>query len=105
MCRSRLERKRAPLSQLARERLGVMRDTNDGFIVARRDLDLRGPGELLGTRQTGLAQMRVADLIRDADLLPKIQIAAESLLRQWPQHVEPLIRRWVGHAEQYGRVG
>jgi ATP-dependent DNA helicase RecG len=96
---------RAPLSQLARERLGVMRDTNDGFIVARRDLDLRGPGELLGTRQTGLAQMRVADLIRDADLLPKIQIAAESLLRQWPQHVEPLIRRWVGHAEQYGRVG
>jgi len=96
---------RAPLSQLARERLGVMRDTNDGFIVARRDLDLRGPGELLGTRQTGLAQMRVADLIRDADLLPTIQIAAESLLREWPLHVEPLIRRWVGHAEQYGRVG
>ena len=96
---------RAPLSQLARERLGVMRDTNDGFIVARRDLDLRGPGELLGTRQTGLAQMRVADLIRDADLLPTIQIAAESLLRKWPLHVEPLIRRWVGHAEQYGRVG
>jgi ATP-dependent DNA helicase RecG len=96
---------RAPLSQLARERLAVMRDTNDGFIVARRDLDLRGPGELLGTRQTGLAQMRVADLIRDADLLPTIQIVAESLLREWPLHVEPLIRRWVGHAEQYGRVG
>ena len=96
---------RAPLSPLARERLGVMRDTNDGFIVARRDLDLRGPGELLGTRQTGLAQMRVADLIRDADLLPTVQIAAETLLREWPLHVEPLIRRWVGHAEQYGRVG
>ena len=96
---------RAPLSSLARERLAVMRDTNDGFVVARRDLDLRGPGELLGTRQTGLAQMRVADLIRDADLLPTIQIAAESLLREWPLHVEPLIRRWVGHAEQYGRVG
>jgi ATP-dependent DNA helicase RecG len=96
---------RAPLSPLARERLAVMRDTNDGFVVARRDLDLRGPGELLGTRQTGLAQMRVADLIRDADLLPTIQVAAESLLREWPQHVEPLIRRWVGHAEQYGRVG
>ena len=96
---------RAPLSALARERLAVMRDTNDGFVVARRDLDLRGPGELLGTRQTGLAQMRVADLIRDADLLPTIQIAAESLLREWPLHVEPLIRRWVGHAEQYGRVG
>jgi ATP-dependent DNA helicase RecG len=96
---------RSPLSSLARERLAVMRDTNDGFEVARRDLELRGPGELLGTRQTGLAQMRVADLLRDADLLPRVQIAAETLLRDWPLHVAPLIRRWVGHAEQYGRVG
>jgi ATP-dependent DNA helicase RecG len=96
---------RAPLSSLARERLAVMRDTNDGFEVARRDLELRGPGELLGTRQTGLAQMRVADLLRDADLLPRVQIAAEALLRDWPLHVAPLISRWVGHAEQYGRVG
>ena len=96
---------RAPLSSLARTRLAVMRDTNDGFEVARRDLDLRGPGELLGTRQTGLAQMRVADLLRDADLLPKVQIAAQTLLRLWPAHVAPLIGRWVGPAEQYGRVG
>jgi len=96
---------RPPLSSLARERLAVMRDTNDGFVVARRDLELRGPGELMGTRQTGLAQMRVADLLRDADMLPKVQIAAETLLRDWPAHVDPLIRRWVGHAEQYGRVG
>ena len=96
---------RAPLSRLARERLSVMRHTNDGFEVARRDLELRGPGELLGTRQTGLAQMRVADLLRDADLLPRVQIAAETLLRDWPAPVAPLIRRWVGHAEQYGRVG
>jgi ATP-dependent DNA helicase RecG len=96
---------RAPLSMLARERLAVMRDTNDGFVVARRDLELRGPGELMGTRQTGLAQMRVADLLRDADLLPTVQIAAETLLHDWPANVTPLIRRWVGHAEQYGRVG
>jgi ATP-dependent DNA helicase RecG len=96
---------RAPLSQLARERLAVMRSTNDGFEVARRDLELRGPGELLGTRQTGLAQMRVADLMRDADLLPRVQRAAEALLRDWPANVAPLIERWVGHAEQYGRVG
>jgi ATP-dependent DNA helicase RecG len=96
---------RAPLSPLARERLAVMRDTNDGFVVARRDLELRGPGELLGTRQTGLAQMRVADLLRDSDLLPRVQTAAETLLAGWPSHVSPLIRRWVGHAEQYGRVG
>jgi ATP-dependent DNA helicase RecG len=96
---------RSPLSVLARQRLSVMRATNDGFEVARRDLELRGPGELLGTRQTGLAQMRVADLLRDADLLPRVQIAAEAMLREWPAHVAPLIRRWVGHAEQYGRVG
>ncbi len=96
---------RAPLSMLARERLAVMRDTTDGFVVARRDLELRGPGELMGTRQTGLAQMRVADLLRDADLLPKVQIAAETLLENWPANVAPLVRRWVGHAEQYGRVG
>ena len=96
---------RAPLAPLARERLAVMRHTNDGFEVARRDLELRGPGELLGTRQTGLAQMRVANLLRDADLLPRVQIAAETLMRDWPLHVAPLIRRWVGHAEQYGRVG
>jgi ATP-dependent DNA helicase RecG len=96
---------RAPLSALARERLAVMRDTNDGFVVARRDLELRGPGELLGTRQTGLAQMRVADLTRDADLLPTVQSAAQRLLREWPDHVAPLVKRWVGHAEQYGRVG
>ncbi len=96
---------RAPLSRLARERLAVMRATNDGFEVARRDLELRGPGELLGTRQTGLAQMRVADLLRDADLLPRVHVAAESLLRDWPLHVAPLIRRWVGRALQYGQVG
>jgi ATP-dependent DNA helicase RecG len=96
---------RPPLSSRARQRLGVMRDTNDGFVVARRDLELRGPGELMGTRQTGLAQMRVADLLRDADMLPAVQIAADTLMRDWPAHVAPLIRRWVGHAEQYGRVG
>jgi ATP-dependent DNA helicase RecG len=96
---------RAPLSALARERLAVMRDTNDGFEVARRDLQLRGPGEMLGTRQTGLAQMRVAELTRDADLLPLVQIAAEKMLREWPGSVAALVRRWVGLAEQYGRVG
>ncbi len=97
---------RAPLSPLARERLAVLRETNDGFKVAQRDLDLRGPGELLGTRQTGLASLRVADLARDADLLPHVQLAAERLLAEWPQHVAPLVRRWVGHAaEAYGLIG
>ncbi len=96
---------RAPLSPLARKRLEVMRETNDGFEIARRDLELRGPGELLGTRQTGLAQMRVADLIRDADLLPRVQQAAEVLLTRYPDNIAALSARWIAGGEQYGRVG
>jgi ATP-dependent DNA helicase RecG len=96
---------RAPLSELARERLKVIRETNDGFEIARRDLELRGPGEVLGTRQTGLAQLRVADLIRDADLLPRVQQAAELMLAQYADNIPPLTTRWVGAGERYGRVG
>jgi ATP-dependent DNA helicase RecG len=96
---------RAPLSPLARQRLQVMRSTNDGFEIARRDLELRGPGELLGTRQTGLAQMRVADLMRDADLLPRVQAAAEVLLARYPDTIAALSARWIAGGEQYGRVG
>jgi ATP-dependent DNA helicase RecG len=96
---------RAPLSQLARERLHVIRETNDGFEIARRDLELRGPGELLGTRQTGLAQLRVADLMRDADLLPRVQDAAELMLSAFPDNIAPLAARWIGSGERYGRVG
>ncbi len=96
---------RAPLSALARERLKVIRQTSDGFEIARRDLALRGPGELLGTRQTGLAQLRVADLVRDAALLPKVQEAAERLLEADPEAIAALTARWVGAGERYGRVG
>ena len=96
---------RAPLSQLARERLGTVRDSNDGFEIARKDLELRGPGELLGTRQTGLAELRVADLIRDADLLPRVREVAEQLLRDNDGVVAPLRERWIGGAEEYGRIG
>ena len=96
---------RSPLSELARERLKVIRETNDGFEIARRDLELRGPGELLGTRQTGLAQLRVADLMRDADLLPRVQHAAELMLAEYPDNIAPLAARWVGVGERYGRVG
>jgi ATP-dependent DNA helicase RecG len=96
---------RAPLSQLARERLKVIRETNDGFEIARRDLELRGPGELLGTRQTGLAQLRVADLMRDADLLPRVQETAELLLDSHTDTIAALAARWIGSGERYGRVG
>ena len=96
---------RSPLSPLARQRLKVIRETNDGFEIARRDLELRGPGELLGTRQTGLAQLRVANLVRDADLLPRVQEAAELLIANYPDSIAALAARWIGSGEQYGRVG
>ena len=93
-----------PLSEIARQRLEVLRQTSDGFEVAHRDLELRGPGELLGTKQTGILQLRVADLIRDADLTPAVQRLGRELLARSPQVIEPLIRRWVGDAARYGNV-
>jgi ATP-dependent DNA helicase RecG len=95
---------RPPLSELARERLAVLRATNDGFAVAQKDLELRGPGEVLGTRQTGIMQLRVADLLRDADLLPAVIEISEQLLTAAPASVEPLIRRWIRGEAEYAKV-
>ncbi len=95
---------RPPLSQHATERLGVMRETGDGFVIAQKDLELRGPGEVLGKRQTGLMQMRVADLIRDAGLLPQIQELAQKLLRDHPDSSAAIMHRWLGKASEYGNV-
>jgi ATP-dependent DNA helicase RecG len=94
----------APLSPLAKARLAVLRGTSDGFEVARRDLELRGPGEFLGTRQTGLMQLKVADLVRDADLLPRVQAAANVMMRAHADNMAPLERRWIGAATRYGKV-
>jgi len=91
-----------PLGQLARNRLAVLRDTNDGFVVAQRDLELRGPGELLGTRQTGLPEYRIANLVRDAELMPKVQIAAESISHS--DTAAAIVRRWLGDAGRFGKV-
>ncbi len=93
-----------PLGALALERLRVMRATNDGFEVAQKDLELRGPGELLGTRQTGVMQLRVADLLRDADLLPAVIEISDRLLASHPERVVPLIRRWSRGAAEYAKV-
>jgi ATP-dependent DNA helicase RecG len=93
-----------PLSELARERLRVLRATNDGFAVAQKDLELRGPGEVLGTRQTGVMQLRVADLLRDADLLPQVIELSERLLATAPDSVEPLLRRWIRGETEYAKV-
>lgn len=92
------------LSRTARSRLAVLRETNDGFEIARRDLELRGPGEVLGTRQTGMMQFRVADLLRDRDLLEEVQRAAEQLMAEQPDAVAPLIRRWLADGARYGAV-
>lgn len=90
-----------PLGQLARERLHVMRETNDGFRIAEKDLELRGPGEVLGTRQTGQLSFRMADLARDAHLLPAVQQVGEHMLARHPERAARLIERWIGGAARY----
>ena len=80
----------------------MLRRSSDGFEIARRDLELRGPGEVLGTRQTGLVQMRAADLLRDQDLLPAVQTLAASM--EDANLVDALIRRWVPAGFRYGDV-
>ncbi|MDE2090731.1 MAG: ATP-dependent DNA helicase RecG [Gammaproteobacteria bacterium] len=94
----------APLSRAARTRLQVMRSTNDGFEIARRDLELRGPGEMLGTRQAGELNLRIADLSRDAALIPRVQQAAKLLLERHPAQVPFLVRRWLGENSRFGQV-
>jgi ATP-dependent DNA helicase RecG len=93
-----------PLSAAARERLAALRETRDGFEIARRDMVLRGPGEVLGTRQTGEMKFHIADLLRDETLLTTVEQAAAQLLSCCPGHVTPLIRRWLGDAVHYGEV-
>lgn len=94
----------SPISANGSARLKTMRETNDGFVIAEKDLELRGPGELLGTRQTGDMQLQIADLQRDAHLLPQIKLAAESLIKQYPNSVDPLLDRWLGINQQYAQA-
>ena len=91
----------SPLSALARQRLDTLRQTSDGFAIAEKDLELRGPGELLGTRQTGIAAFRMADLARDADLLPRVHALADRLLQTQPALADRIVARWVGGAARY----
>jgi ATP-dependent DNA helicase RecG len=94
----------APLSDQARTRLGLLRESDDGFAIARKDLELRGPGEVLGTRQTGAVQFRIADPLRDEALLAEAQRLADRMLADHPALVDPLIARWLGGREAYGLV-
>ncbi len=93
-----------PIGPLAKQRLNILRETSDGFQIAEKDLELRGPGEVLGTRQTGMLQFRVADLARDQQLLESIPAVAERLLKENPERVDKLIRRWIGDAARFAGV-
>jgi ATP-dependent DNA helicase RecG len=94
----------APLSDTARHRLGVLRDSNDGFVIAEKDLELRGPGEVMGTRQTGQMHFKVADLARDSDLLAVVQQIGDEFFNQAPQAIQPLCDRWLGASTEYSEV-
>ena len=93
-----------PLSQNGQERLSILRDSNDGFVIAEKDLEIRGPGELLGTKQTGDMGFRVARLERDSHLLEQAHTVANELLNNYPQHADGLLKRWLPKAPRYAYV-
>jgi ATP-dependent DNA helicase RecG len=95
---------KSPLSKTATKRLGVLRESSDGFYIAQKDLEIRGPGELLGTKQTGLAELKIADLVRDGELIPEIQQNAYLMWRQYPEQAIKLIERWLGNKEKYSNA-
>ncbi len=95
---------KSPLSKTATKRLAVLRDSNDGFVIAQKDLEIRGPGELLGTKQTGLADLKIADLARDADLIPQVQQHAYILWKKHPDKALALIHRWLGSREHFSNA-
>ena len=93
-----------PLSENARVRLNMMRETNDGFAIARSDLELRGPGEILGKKQTGVPELHIADFVRDAHLIPRVQQTADIILAQCPGQVDKLIERWLNTKFHFSKV-
>ena len=94
----------SPLSERAKQRLAIIRENASGFIIAEQDLKMRGAGEVLGTRQTGVVDMKIADLLRDEFMLDEVKQAAVLIQEKYPESVKPLIRRWLGKTEQYGSV-
>jgi len=94
----------APLSKTAQKRLGVLRESSDGFVIAQRDLEIRGPGELLGTKQTGIAEFKVADLVRDQHLIPQVQKMARYVHDRYPDNAKAIIDRWLGQRENYSNA-
>ncbi|MGO1190524.1 ATP-dependent DNA helicase RecG, partial [Vibrio casei] len=91
----------APLSKTAQKRLGVLRESNDGFVIAQKDLEIRGPGEVLGTKQTGVADFKIADLLRDQYLIPEVQRIARHIHQQYPSNAKAIVERWLGERSEY----
>lgn len=94
----------SPLSKTAQKRLGVLRESNDGFVIAQKDLEIRGPGELLGTKQTGLADFKIADLVRDQRLIPEVQRIARHIHDNYPENAKAIINRWLGERDVYSKA-
>lgn len=94
----------APLSKTAQKRLAVLRESNDGFVIAQRDLEIRGPGELLGTKQTGMADFKIADLVRDQRLIPEVQRIARYIHDNYPDNAVAIIDRWLGDRDVYAKA-
>lgn len=94
----------SPLSKTASKRLGVLRESNDGFYIAEKDLEIRGPGELLGTKQTGVANLKIADLVRDSGLVPRVQQYSETIFSRYPDQAQALINRWLPYKDEYSNA-
>lgn len=94
----------SPLSKTASKRLGVLRESNDGFYIAEKDLEIRGPGEIMGTKQTGVADLKIADLLRDSALLPQVKTMAETMWQHHPVQSQALIGRWLAYKDEYSNA-
>ena len=92
------------MTDIAKIRLATLRESHDGFFIAQKDLEIRGPGEVLGTKQTGVMNLRVADLERDKDFLEHIVTTADELLKNHPAACNALIKRWIRTSLSYGQV-
>ena len=93
-----------PLGKVSQKRLQVLRDSQDGFVISEKDLEIRGPGEVLGTKQTGIAEFKVANLMRDRKMIPMVQHYAKQLIQSQPAVAESLIRRWLNDKEIYSNA-
>ena len=93
-----------PLGKVSQKRLQVLRDSQDGFVISEKDLEIRGPGEVLGTKQTGIAEFKVANLMRDRKMIPTVQYYAKALIVKYPDVAESLIRRWLNNREIYSNA-